>query len=571
MAIDDHWTELSITTTDDDGPTNLYVGAGILCLTPFALYACWKKRPKLTVFFILVWGSWYGYKLSQGDETDIGKRLHLAGQATVILVRAAYEFIVDWMQVLLPFLNDLATWLAPVAAELAEIWSEMDPMAQFITVVSCVGFTLILLCLRCLHKRRAAIKEKGSVAMDKTTRTLFKCANAILFIICGPLCFMLGSNVPPEWGGRLLGTMMTVIPLLFSVRALTKEQQAKNQTKEEASLMDKLRKLNGTSEEEARNEKTALQERIRRWLAYWSVWPVLSVAIIASQGVIPAVYTKDQKEERAKSVSIANGVFLAVVVWATVWDLSKVAPCVTVVLDHFCGACCGRMANRANAKVAEAGQVVARKAWEHREVVAGAEVQSCKDSIAKMIKNKWMVVIIAIAVVVLVGYLVGQTLAMMMLWATWIVLVSAGFETAFIVSREDPDMWHSRLAFWTISAFWVQVLLEIPFLKVLLTVWTPMVVIVAMLIGRQVLDLLLKCLGKAMMTCLRCFFRCTDDRLAAEPEEGRAGGAETGQPQGTAAGAKDEAQVAGTAAEPLLRAAPLAVATWPLAEKQPAE
>eukprot|EP00929_Paragymnodinium_shiwhaense_P067958 TRINITY_DN34156_c3_g3_i1.p1 TRINITY_DN34156_c3_g3~~TRINITY_DN34156_c3_g3_i1.p1 ORF type:complete len:609 (-),score=131.54 TRINITY_DN34156_c3_g3_i1:3-1829(-) len=486
----------------------------VACLLATALW----HRPKSTSVVMLIWLSWSVYEFASGQDewATYNKHLTKAREATEDAAEAIGQMFAAWFVLILPFFVDLEQALQPVAVrawkELVHIWSlftwQQKAIGALVTAAFLGTAWAAVAAYRAVkaaaaaraeaQRARAVAKEAEGAAREEERRQAWQdrkqAAKAIMFqlsfVVVGPLVWICTGFLSGSCASLLVVALMSLVPMVISLAVLLRVERHRAQQKE-----DKLKEQEQTSPskswfslpafnlevivEDVKPElPQALQDRVLYWLSYWSCWPVLA-------GLHALSHTEALVKE--DSQASADGLVLALVVWVTVWEQSRFAPYMLGILARLFSCVTVQLSNMTDSLSVRAPGVALQAAQRGNELVGQLGSKSI------MVAVVGLAVASAILLALRVVAFLSSLLTLVCFWGV-------ALDSARCVAKRDADLCVTRLAFWVITIAWLAIC-EIPVLSIILEVWTPILLVFALLMGETLLH---TALNFSMRCCARC-------------------------------------------------------------------
>jgi len=461
---------------------DIIVGLLALCLVVLCLY----KRPKITGALLGVWLAWLLCKFLQGATawSHVVTRIQQTSEATIKAFIACWKALCAWLFLLFPFLDDVFHFVKPLvvaaSTQIVRGWNAMSWEERGIAAVGCMGVCSTVWIASVMWRSR----EK---CWQKIRRVVFH----LSFFVVGPAVWWISVRWLASNADVPTGVFMSLLPTLASVdvlltlwreRELAKQQQANQKSWRSWFNLGVATKEQTFLQSRDGFDATRFHTRLRSWLSYWSCWPLLYFLefLIHDSGLVD--------EEDYPS---AYGVLTALALWAQWWEASRLAPYLYVIVANCFGGCFARLSAQSSAVKTEATGCV-YKAWR---------------KIMNQVGNHYVAVgVVLFAAAAVVAFFL-KVLSLISSLVAFMFLVSVAGDSARWVARDDPEMCPARLSFWVIAMVWLS-LCEIPLLRVALSIWTPVVFVVALVAGET-------CLMYVAYGSLRWIQRCLDRCVAS--------------------------------------------------------
>lgn len=413
-----------------------WVGCTAVALRCVKFVVTWRPRTcRACVVAWLAWLGWHvfgvdGYKTIEATQ----HRGAIALEVTDRFAQSLVGLIRAWTDFFLPFWSDVARWAIGM-------WRQLSVRQRLAFMFSIVCSYTVLEAYRKFRKHK-----------DTIMRVLFHAS----FLIGGPVVWHLCGLLPSDWLPQGLNLMVTAWPTIFSLAALCRETPGK-----EASLH------RSRSSQNVDNESVVMQ---RRWLSYWSCWPLLAFLEAAVQAVprlLPG--SRDAAHLQAE---LQRGL-LTFVVWLQFWQGSNLLQFSLQTLLHRTSLI-ERFAGFFGASGMQALRMLSGTASSTVALPRGAS-WSVFQLLGKMTRRLWLLGVLALVllvITVLVTWAFYQAVSLLSTVVTMMLWCFAAADTADTLTHDSREFFARKLAFWVLAMLW-EALTRIPYIGRILRLFTP--------------------------------------------------------------------------------------------------
>eukprot|EP00927_Polykrikos_kofoidii_P062326 TRINITY_DN57132_c0_g1_i1.p1 TRINITY_DN57132_c0_g1~~TRINITY_DN57132_c0_g1_i1.p1 ORF type:complete len:586 (+),score=99.53 TRINITY_DN57132_c0_g1_i1:204-1961(+) len=496
------------------------------------------KRPKLVVGILIVITTWVICKLLAGqfDRSQLESNAEDTREASEQVVFSVGYFILAFAHLFVPLFVDLGHILEPVAIfvwfYIVLAWDAFTWKQRGMILLVIVGVVGTIYAALVTYRKIMAIRsrvshedvdrnsnqaEKSKVIAEKKKlmaerkKVMVSFLFSLSYVVVAPATCWGISQLVSDISSMIVIVFMSVWPTLRSMLILRSIDWERHRVVDEDEGVDDVpakshdsQHSHGDEDDNTQRPRTnsnaagsqkrwwdvfdpsekvlplKLQARMQLWLAYWSCWP-----LFASMYYVVHTTTLVEDEDKAAG----DGVIVALIFGAQIWEKALLAP-------YLCKGfmvCFGAVINKVS-------QWTAHLASMAMPCVAKAYVSASQQ--LNGFKGKFAKIGVIICVGLMVAVLAMKALALLGSIITLIVLLAAAADSARYVYRKDMDMIASRLAFWVVVMIWLWIS-SLPVFATLLGIWTPFVLVLALLVGEVTLNVLLK----AINACLMCLFK----------------------------------------------------------------
>eukprot|EP00401_Gymnodinium_catenatum_P062813 CAMPEP_0117569774 /NCGR_PEP_ID=MMETSP0784-20121206/58839_1 /TAXON_ID=39447 /ORGANISM="" /LENGTH=631 /DNA_ID=CAMNT_0005367773 /DNA_START=53 /DNA_END=1945 /DNA_ORIENTATION=- len=467
----------------------------------------WCKRPRTTKVVLAMWLLWLTWTFTLGEGLTVEERIAVAVGATKDALHALLTMFVAWFNLALPLFSDASKLLRPVLSAIGQgakyIWQTTNWAQRVITLLVVLAACGVIKGLVVLYRRLRRIREHAAQIhssvgdrMGEQRKAIREAALPILFqlsfVFVGPAAWYLVQKLPEDYAEDVTEFVMSAVPTFAGLRALLKLQAwRRERVKEMMAASNGSKKswfkwFKMEEEVSAKGVPAELKDSLSKWLAYWACWPFFSV--------IDVVMHRCFADEDVPAI---DGVVVALSLWAMVWRASRIAPyLLSVVATVF-----SKVIKRASDAVGTMSNRAMGVLWQARSSF------TTKGGTAAMIA---VGVFLLVALLLAVFKIASELLAFLVLWAVAV-------DSARVVAKQDADLCSARLAFWVVAMAWLW-LSTLPVLSEILPMWTPILLVGALVAGETVLDWMLYLFLLILSRCLSIVASCCGV-LAAPPAQ----------------------------------------------------
>jgi hypothetical protein len=217
------------------------------------------------------------------------------------------------------------------------------------------------------------------------------------------------------------------------------------------------------------------QDEMKMWLSYWSCWPFLRFLLEVNAQTAPEA-----------SKSFIDGVLVAMVLGAKVWNFSLAAPAIIEATGNSLDVLSDALAEA----VSSAGKYIMGKAYESNIV------GKLKDNIGGI--GVVLVLLLTVVAVLAKVFSIASTILLVAL------LLFVATESASAVAKGDNNLIRQRLCFWIIALVWMT-LSYIPLLGIFIYLFTPVMLVISLMFGERIVNMGLNILLRVLACLIQCF------------------------------------------------------------------
>jgi hypothetical protein len=440
------------------GHSGLLMDALLITFLLAVMVSCFCWKPRLTSAIAAAWLAWFAFRFAEGQAawSEVIDHAQHARKATETAVSSVALMLASWSVLVAPALFDLYRLLEPLARSIShgavQLWNVLSWRERGIAGLSCLAVASSVVATRALWRHQDTVKQ-----------VLFQ----LSFAVCGPLIWWLISRLPHTYGILVVGAAMSLVPCLASLLAILKLQQEREAPRKEAELeptrsawFAALDAIDAPLQESISED---LQAKMRMWLSYWALWPFFHVTYSLANSL-----DRVHEEDRA----MIDGLFVALILWAQFWEASRIAPYGFAI----CAVCFQSLSQRAG-RVAD---VAGSRAVGHAASLYTVMSERFGSNSAMLYAAVGLSVLVLVAVLLRIVELTEALVTIAFLFCV-------AFDSARCVARCSVDVYTSRLAFWVITMAWLRVR-ELPVVGAAVHLWTPMVLIAALIAGETILS-----------------------------------------------------------------------------------
>lgn len=395
--------------------------AGVLRCVKFVV--TWK--PRTCRACVVAWVAWFGWQVFGVDGyKTIEATQHRGAVALEVTDRFAQSLvglIRAWTDFFLPFWSDVGRWAIGM-------WRQLSVRQRLAFVFSIVCSYTVLEAYRKFRKHK-----------DTIMRVLFHTS----FLIGGPVVWHLCGLLPSDWLPHVLSSMVTAWPTIFSLAALC------------------------SSSQNVDNGCVVMQ---RRWLSYWSCWPLLAFLEAAVQA-IPRLLPGSRDTAHLQA-ELQRGL-LTFVIWLQFWRGSNLLQFSLQTLLHRTSLL-ERFAGFFGASGMQALRMLSGTASSTVWLPRGAS-WSVFQLIGKMTRRLWLLGVLALVILViaiLVTWAFYQAVSLLTTVVTMMLWCFAAADTADTLTHDSQEFFPRKLAFWVLAMLW-EALTRTPYVGRILRLFTP--------------------------------------------------------------------------------------------------
>jgi len=393
------------------------------------------RHPRTCLAVAAAWMGWLGWQVcfvsgySALEATQM--RLVVALGVTDRFAQDLFALVKAWIDFALPFLSDLLGWAI-------DMWRRLTVRQRLVVSVAMPSVYavvhVVFETVRVFRRHELVLKK-----------VIFHTS----FLVGGPLVWYLCGALPTDWLPWCVSHAITTMPTFLSLLVLSHREQP-----------------HGTP--------TPMLGMQRLWLSYWACWPALAFLEAASaMATVP----------NNRHADIQRGL-LTFVIWLQYWQGSLLFNlALRGILSR-----AGFLENTASLLGGKHALKLLGLVRGGLGVTSSASLGGTR-LIARMMRHLWLVAVLTTFMTLIFAamvYVFYRFVSMISILATALLWCFAAADSSDTLSRRAEDFYSRKLAFWVLAMLW-EFVTQLPYIGVVLRLFTPFVFSIWLIAGDTVL------------------------------------------------------------------------------------